>query len=266
MKKVFFLFAFALVLPLTASAQSCRTCFSCFSTWDGWTGCHIACRNLCLAECVHASPVMDLAHTYDVGIRVAIHGNNFVIRDILFHSSAAEAGLQPGDQIERVNGLSFRTVDQPIMESFLRSAHAGSVTLSIRRRDQSFERSLERKPVLTMLEEAWISSKPPIEGKPILPFEAGVRVEVRGDRILVEAILPGSPAARAGLKLGDEILSINGQRIEELDPNEVNQMFIGYRANPVELETTSSGEVQSVGFRLQGLTRLVSNVLLLRGD
>jgi predicted aspartyl protease len=63
------------------------------------------------------------------------------------------------------------------------------------------------------------------------PFEhnmSGIDVVARGkdfDRFFVEKVLPNSPAAQAGLAIGDEILFINERNAKRLTLNNVYQIF-----------------------------------------
>ena len=49
------------------------------------------------------------------------------------------------------------------------------------------------------------------------PFQKnrhGLRLELAGDRLRVGEVIPGSPGAAAGLRVGDEITAVNGIRVD----------------------------------------------------
>jgi len=56
-----------------------------------------------------------------------------------------------------------------------------------------------------------------------VPFESleenrvrmGIRMEEREGRIFVEAVVPGSPAAKAGMEKGDELVAFDGDPVRE---------------------------------------------------
>jgi len=52
-------------------------------------------------------------------------------------------------------------------------------------------------------------------GQPSFPRDrAGVRSELHGSRLKIAFVSPGSPAASAGLKAGDEIVAVNGRPVD----------------------------------------------------
>ena len=56
-----------------------------------------------------------------------------------------------------------------------------------------------------------------------VPFESieekrvrmGIRMEEKEGRLLVESVAPGSPAEKAGIAKGDELLALDGQPVKE---------------------------------------------------
>lgn len=52
-------------------------------------------------------------------------------------------------------------------------------------------------------------------GQPVFPRDrAGVRTELHGDRLKIVFASPTGPAARAGLKIGDEIVAVDGRAVD----------------------------------------------------
>lgn len=55
----------------------------------------------------------------------------------------------------------------------------------------------------------------------------GVLFSRERDTVRVAAVLPGSPGERAGLRLGDVVVSVDGRAIEEWDPTRLDPLFEG---------------------------------------
>jgi len=54
-------------------------------------------------------------------------------------------------------------------------------------------------------------------------FGIGLSLEKKGDQLLVTRVAPGSPGAKAGIKRGDQLLSVLGKPASEFDLNEVQR-------------------------------------------
>lgn len=122
-------------------------------------------------------------------------------------SSAAEGGLKAGDIIVAVNGKTVKTA------SSLRNAIGllrigDKVKLDVLREGKTkrFKIKLKEgstgasaKRLLGKLEGAKLSNSP------------------SGNGVVVSELMPGSPAARSGLRPGDVILEVNRQRINDLN-------------------------------------------------
>ncbi|WP_327306477.1 S41 family peptidase [Streptomyces sp. NBC_01298] len=64
---------------------------------------------------------------------------------------------------------------------------------------------------------------------------------LRDGRIEIDRVQPGSPAARAGMRAGDRLLSIDGQGVTGLRVAEVVSLLRGSAGTPVELKLTRGG-------------------------
>lgn len=260
------LYCITLVTLLLSFPQPALSiCVDCNTCANKWTGGTEQCGRDCGQTCAHASPTMNLASTYDTGIRISWHQTGFVISAVLLHSPAADAGVRTGDEIVKVNGRTYAGSEKPMIEGSLRSPRPGSVKLVLWRRDRMLEVKLQKRPLLAILDEAWMSRPGyarPYSGERVLPFVAGSRIEVNGGIALVRSLLPNSPGEQAGLLLGDEILSLNGHSISRLGQEGVEDLLQGFRSNLIRLQVRRNETQHEVEFHLQGLTRLTNRVLV----
>ena len=63
----------------------------------------------------------------------------------------------------------------------------------------------------------WAGGALYLQGRRTEPFDrdrAGARFELAGDRLRVAYVSPDGPAAAAGLKAGDEIVAVDGRRVD----------------------------------------------------
>jgi S1-C subfamily serine protease len=84
-------------------------------------------------------------------------------------------------------------------------------------------------------------------GKPLEPSERprlGIMTHGPKDgRLPVERVAPGSPAAAAGLRAGDEIVRMNGRAVAEMDTSELGKAML---ARPLAIELRRNGETVAV--------------------
>jgi regulator of sigma E protease len=117
-----------------------------------------------------------------------------VITDVLPDMPAQQAGLLPGDILRSLDGQVL-----PLSEVVRRIAESGgkSITLVVERSRESF--SIPVSP----------THKDPKD--PASRFVIGaVFMDAPVAYSLVESVFPDSPAAKAGLKAGDEVLTVEG--------------------------------------------------------
>lgn len=123
-------------------------------------------------------------------------------------SPAARAGVQLGDVIVAVDTLEVRTVSD--LQAALATMDPGrTVTLRAIRYGQQVEIAVE----LGMIRSGVTAEPPPPLEE---PTRVGFAVAEEGGKVVVAAVRPYSAAARAGIRVGQEVLSVNRQAVRTL--------------------------------------------------
>lgn len=60
----------------------------------------------------------------------------------------------------------------------------------------------------------YMVADPAALAQPIAKNRLGMRLDLRGDRLRVGEVIGGSPAAEAGFRVGDEVVAVNGTRVD----------------------------------------------------
>ena len=137
--------------------------------------------------------VFILTFSYIEGVYVARYPKEAaVVGPVAADSIAKRAGLQTGDQIVSVHGNQIMTWED--LEVALGTAPRDALNIEVLRNNQNLQLHFEAP-----------ASKDPID-----PGLLGFRYSL--PRAIVAAVDEGSPAQKAGLKAGDEILSVKGKR------------------------------------------------------
>ncbi|MBI2216835.1 MAG: RIP metalloprotease RseP [Candidatus Rokubacteria bacterium] len=160
-----------------------------------------------------------------------------VIGRVTPDSPAAAAGIQTGDRVTAVNG---RTVSHwEDLERAIQSAGGRALELKVAR--DSAERSVRVTPRRTTVEDPVFK-----ESHEIWDVGAGPKLAPQ-----VAAVNPGSPAERAGLRVGDVIVAVAGQPVytrEELmqaiqkRPGQTFPMTVERDGKPVTVSVTANPE------------------------
>ncbi len=82
----------------------------------------------------------------------------------------------------------------------------------------------------------------------------GAYVDTSGKLLTITKPLPGSPAEKAGLQAGDQIIAVNGTDVTGLDPETVRQKVLGPEGSTVKLTIQRPG--QTAPFDVQ-ITRAI---------
>jgi regulator of sigma E protease len=149
-------------------------------------------------------------------------------------SPAARWKLQPGDVLLEINGLAVGdplTVPQQL------------VALKGQKVEFKFQRKADSEPMVFEVDSLRLEDFHPYmaPGAKMGLESIGIAYEVRS---IVRDVLPGSPAAKAGMQAGDEVLQVQFKYVPETKEGDDQQTEtenfqrqLGYAA-PLDLETT----------------------------
>lgn len=160
------------------------------------------------------SRVLDVHHGILKGLRLArkpSEGVGCEINRVTDDSAAHKVGLRAGDRVLEVGG--YPTPTRARYRGVVGSYPEGAkVAIKVKRGD----RELTLNAVLGRVGRA---TKPPITQQPEPPTEGGwigVRVtDAEDEGAEITEVLPDSPAAKAGLEVGDVVLKVNGRLLFE---------------------------------------------------
>jgi len=153
---------------------------------------------------------------------------------------ADKAGLKVGDLISKVKGLSVGDLRMSKIKELFHDGEAGT-TLVVALKTPSKEANV------TMTKDVI----PPAYKKPLpTPALTAVNKAVFGftngetdleGNMPVLSIIPGTSADRAGMKVGDKILRINGILVSQYTPESFSTAFAGGEGTKVELVLSANG-------------------------
>jgi regulator of sigma E protease len=140
-------------------------------------------------------------------------------------SPAAQAGFQPGDIITH-----FGSVDNPSWTQV---------------HDIASESANQTLPVTVQRGAGTVSLALPLpaeaNSKKASLDHAGLTIQLGQNPIKIEAVTPNSPAEKAGLRDGDQILSVDGHPFHAVDPALIAYLKAG-RGKPVALVVSRNGQ------------------------
>jgi len=144
-----------------------------------------------------------------------------VIEGVKHDSPAAQAGLQPGDRIVKVDGIENPTWEQLQPRVWLSPNQP--LTVTIRRGDQIFQKTIVPQAVTTS--------------------EVGSAGWFPEDPVIVGQLEPNTPAARAGLKEDDRIVALDGKPLVSIEA--MIERLQQTKENPVDLTVIRGNQTLS---------------------
>ncbi len=166
-----------------------------------------------------------------------------VVGDVLDGGAAARAGIEPGDRVLEINGRAIRYWEE--IEETVRSSPGEELHLRIHRNGKTFERYLT-----------------PIEDT-VRKRDGGVQVQGRvgithAPFVPLVGVIDGqSPAAHAGLRTGDLIISVDGQAVRNWRDVQHQLGKIARRTSIVYFRGTELAGIPQVELLAAGFADLV---------
>ncbi len=165
-----------------------------------------------------------------LGILVYEDGGILVVSGVNAKGPAEKAGLKKDDRILKLNGAEIRGFDA--LEKAMKGLFAGdTVKLTIKRGEETNE--LEFQLASPEAAGAIETSGAPTGGAEGSPVYLGVALGDNGppasdapasafsrqgeSRVIIEDVYEGSPAARAGLRAGDEVIAFDEEPVRSID-------------------------------------------------
>jgi membrane-associated protease RseP (regulator of RpoE activity) len=160
-----------------------------------------------------------------LGVRVADTNDGVVVREIVSGSPAEVAGLEIGDVIQVFDGKTIENAAQ-LRELIQAKAPGDTVTLTVQRSGEALDVqvTLAEQPV-----ESRVYAVNPRRGQSTFatrPYQLGVQYRELTPEIAqteglavnegawVQEVVPDSPAADAGLQVGDVITAVDGDKVD----------------------------------------------------
>jgi M6 family metalloprotease-like protein len=143
-----------------------------------------------------ASPTTPSQPAY-LGVHLDGAGGKLVVAHVEPESPAAQAGLEKGDVLRQVDGRALS--DAEVLRDLVHTKAPGdALQLAVLRRSKPIKLRVTLAATSRPLSE--------LDARPDL----GIRTANTDEGLRIDRFLPGSAAARAGLKVGDVIVKIDG--------------------------------------------------------
>lgn len=221
-------------------------------------------------ECGGSPLSISFLDSLNPGLAIAVRSGRVYISEILHGSKAAADGILPNDEIISINGKSVAAVDP---DATWESANLpGFSSLIIRRNNLAMKKEVRLVSVKYLLENEWRSGPGLVlasaQAKPEeasiggidAPFTTGVRAHLYQGRLFVSAVLRNSPADRAGLNPGDEIVLIDGVDPVRMTLSALRAGFTSFAVRTTSLTIRHNQTAKTVALRMQGASQIMNHL------
>lgn len=204
------------------------------------------------------------------GLLLEFHGGNLRVARVLEGSPAESAGVESGDIVIAINGeRPGQEVESPSWGS---QVNPTMTNLTVQREGSQFTIPVKLIPIRLLLKSAWhsdisrvsytIPAEPTVGGPdaPARPFTAGLQVRLADGRLVVDAVLTGSPADYAGIRIGDQILTINGAGAESLPLSAIAEQFDSFAPRTITLTALGASGESKISLVTSGLSSILGHV------
>lgn len=153
-----------------------------------------------------------------LGVDLSLTDDGLSVDAVEDGSPAAEAGLQEGDVITAINGVTIADLDlRELMQALWKGE--GKLTLTVLRdgEEATIELDLSDLPMQFSLFGMPMMAPPTQLGVSYLTLDADLAAErdlTVEEGALIEEVYPDTPAAKAGLQVGDVVTAVDGDPVD----------------------------------------------------
>ncbi|MCX7983981.1 MAG: PDZ domain-containing protein [Bacteroidetes bacterium] len=185
-----------------------------------------------------------------------------VIVRIVKNGPAANAGLRVGDIIFRFNDVKINT-SQDLLQAVQKTKPNENVTIAYRREGREKAVTVQLAEVPKRVEKKIVHRYPEFNGACVGGAKVRTLTEQlaeyfgapENEGVLVEEVISGSSASKAGLKAGDVLLRIGKKRIDEVQ--DLWRILSKYHKNDtVEVEIVRNKSIMKLSWNLENCCHL----------
>lgn len=246
------LFICMVVLLLDGKVSACVVCFPSCGTVDcGKVDC-AHCNQACICTGPQRSAYLQEPHP---GMFTSQLLGNDVVTAVIPGSPADQAGILVGDVVAKRSHVKPGTTCRAA--TWYDTAESGQIQLDIARGGTTHRVTVALRPLGQIMARAYglrtvsrTSSAEVLEG----PFTYGMQLVRRGQHLVIDHVVDGSPADVSGARVGDRIIAADGTIIGESTAGELTAAT--YR-KAIQLTVERQGRRFDVRVKAEGLSELL---------
>ncbi len=196
---------------------------------------------------------MNLGQRGTLGVAIDDRGNHLILQNVYPNSAAMRAGLQQGDAILAINGNTIDTHANLNAQLAAAAATGNPAVITVLRNGQpttaqvswggALQNALNQNGLLPNLN---VSQRGTL----------GVGIDDSQNQLLLTNIYGGSAAQRAGLQMGDQIVSINGNQVAVHSQLNAQLQAAAATGNPAAIAYLRNGQSFTTNVDLTGQAQL----------